>query len=303
MTCLRRVNDGGFALVTALWAAFILALIASFVTKAGRTDAHVAHSAIRQAELHAAARGALAIMELRLLSPLGRLAPPLDDTPVKITCAGYQVQVAVQDQAGLIDLNFASEETLHRLFEAAGLNGLNAQVLTDRVMDWRERGTSKRLNGAKAPDYAAAGYAYGPREGPFQSVAELKLVVGVSAAIFDRVEPLLTVYSQKPIVEAASAPKLVLQAILGETPDSAAVQIQARQEALANPATETRSTLMLAGRSVRISTSVLAAGGQKLSMATVVRPTGYLSPQFWTYLDEEVTNRNLIRPDSPVVGR
>lgn len=75
---------------------------------------------------------------------------------------------------------------------------MTAQTPADRILDWREPGIGKRLNGAKAEDYRAAGIVYGPRKAPFESVEEVKLVMGMTAQLFDALAPALTVYSQTP---------------------------------------------------------------------------------------------------------
>ena len=50
-------------------------------------------------------------------------------------------------------------------------------------------------------EYRAAGYAYGPRDGPFETVEELKLVMGMTPLLFEALAPVLTIYSQTPWVD------------------------------------------------------------------------------------------------------
>ena len=61
-----------------------------------------------------------------------------------------------------------------------------ASGLVDKVLDWREAGPGKRPSGAQEPDYRAAGFAHAPRNGPFQSVEELKLVMGMTPELYRR---------------------------------------------------------------------------------------------------------------------
>jgi general secretion pathway protein K len=121
----------------------------------------------------------------------------------------------VEDEAGKIDLNRARGELLRRLFMAVGVEPPAAQALVDKILDWREAGIGRRLNGAKAEDYRAAGFAYGPREGPFASVEELRLAMDMTPALFARVAPSLTVYSQSAWIDPAFAPPDVLAALAG----------------------------------------------------------------------------------------
>jgi general secretion pathway protein K len=158
----------------------ILAVIVASVLATGRTEYRLAQHREDIAELGAIADGALNIAILRLLDPSLSAQPPVDATPFTLSFAGRQLRVTVQDEAGEIDLNMAGHDLLVRLLIWAGLDLMAAQRLADRILDWREPGIGTRLNGAKAPEYRAAGYAYGPRGGPFAAVEELKLVMGVT---------------------------------------------------------------------------------------------------------------------------
>lgn len=205
----------GFALVTVLWAAMILALIAASITATGRTETQLTHTRYAMAQLDAMADGAINIAILRLLDPSPAAHPPVDATPFMVEFAGHPIAISVQDKSGKIDINMAQEGLLRRLFITVGIDPLGAQALVDKILDWREATIGRRLNGAKAEDYRDAGFAYGPRNGPFKSVEELQLVMGISAPLYERIAPSLTVYSQTPWVDPAFAPTDVLTALSG----------------------------------------------------------------------------------------
>jgi len=69
------------------------------------------------------------------------------------------------------------------------------------------------LNGAKEPEYRAAGYPYVPRNGPFQSIDELELVMGMTPELYQRIESALTIYSQRPSINVDTAPREALMAL------------------------------------------------------------------------------------------
>src|SRR5262249_7498885 len=75
--------------------------------------------------------------------------------------------------------------------------------------------------------YRAAGLSYRPRNGPFQSVDELMLVMDMTATLFKRMEPALTVYSGRQFIDPQVAPREVLLAMPGA--DQAAVDVVVRQ--------------------------------------------------------------------------
>jgi general secretion pathway protein K len=79
------------------------------------------------------------------------------------------------------------------------------------VLDWR---SASGLDLPEAPtraDYERLGYH--PRHGAFQSVDELRLVLGITADVFERISPALTVYSRLPEVDQNVAPREVLTAL------------------------------------------------------------------------------------------
>ena len=211
----RPAGQRGFALVTVLWAAMILALIAASITATGRTETQLTHTRYAMAQLDAIADGAINLAVLRLLDPSPAVHPPVDATQFMVEFAGHTITISVQDESGKIDLNMAQEGLLRRLLTTVGTDPLAAQALVDKILDWREATIGRRVNGAKAEDYRDAGFAYGPRNGPFESVEELQLVMGMNAPLYERIAPSLTVYSQSPWVDPAFAPTDVLTALSG----------------------------------------------------------------------------------------
>lgn len=262
----RRRRQRGFALVTVLWAAMILAAVAASIIATAHTEARLEHTRYGAAQLGAIAEGAIDIAILHMLDPSLAAEPPADGLPFALSFGGRRVAMRVEDEAGKIDLNLAQGELLRRLFVAVGVEPLAAQAFVDKVLDWREAGSGRRLNGAKAEDYRAAGFAYGPRQAPFESVAELRLVMGMTPALFARVAPSLTVYSQSSWVDPAFAPPDVLAALaaMGAAPAS---QILARRAA-------GQGAPVMTGHAFTIAAQADAAGGLRVRREAVVRLTG-----------------------------
>jgi general secretion pathway protein K len=69
-------------------------------------------------------------------------------------------------------------------------------------------------------DYKQAGYAYAPRQAPFQNVLELPLVLGIPPYIVERLLPLVTVYSGSAQIDVRVASPEVLSALPNVTPDA-----------------------------------------------------------------------------------
>jgi general secretion pathway protein K len=269
------MRERGFALLSVLWAAMILAVIAASIITTARTETRLAHLRYRAAQRDAIADAAINIALLRMLDPAPGVPPPVDGTPFAIGFAGDTVAMRIEDEAGKIDLNEAREALLHRLLAVVGVDALAAGSLVDKILDWREARIGRRLNGAKAPDYRDAGLAYGPRGGPFQSVAELRLVIGMAPELFGRIAPSLTVYSQTPWVDPQFAAPDVLAALLGRGAPALGQELRARAAG--------RHGAVIAGHAFAIAAGFGAADRVRIARTAVVRLTGSQDRPFLVY--------------------
>jgi len=83
------------------------------------------------------------------------------------------------------------------------------------ILDWRDRDTRPRLQGAEDTAYAAAGLPYGAADNVFLMVEELDRVLGIDKRIYRYLRPLVTVHSRQAKVYPGSAPRPVLLALPG----------------------------------------------------------------------------------------
>jgi general secretion pathway protein K len=192
-----------------------------------------------------------------------------------------KVRVAIQDELGRIDLNRADGALLTGLFQSVGLDSLSANRLVDKILDWRDSNGLRHLNGAIAQDYRDAGFTYRPRNGPFQSVDELKLVMDMTPELFRRVEPALTVYSGRQFIDPQFAPREALLALPTMNADVAASLIAAR----ANQATGSRTGVIdpvvpVQGRAFTIRADIQKSTGT-LSREVAVRITDNPIQPYW----------------------
>jgi general secretion pathway protein K len=142
--------------------------------------------------LEAAADGAVANVMFSLAAARDQRFRP-DGVVREMRVGQTPVLVRVENETDRINLNTASAALLRALIiEVGGPSGAADQIAA-AILDWRTEGTNARRGGAKAPDYQAAGRAYGPPESPFQSVGELADVLGMTPVLFARMAPHVTV--------------------------------------------------------------------------------------------------------------
>jgi hypothetical protein len=189
-------RSAGIALVAVLWSVVLLTLIASMVLGIQRTQSHVARRFVDTALAEVAADSALNLTLLKI-GTRDPSAPGSGIRPDFRTPAFVQnVSTSIQRERERVDLNAAGSGTLTSCFLSAGFSSDTASSMASRVIDWRDPDDVAGPAGAEAADYRAAGLHYGPRNGPFQSVEELRQVLGMDT-LRGSVLRLFTVYTHQ----------------------------------------------------------------------------------------------------------
>lgn len=274
-------------IVYVLWTVAMLSVIASALTPTGRTAYSQAHNALEEAKATALVEAAVNYAALSLLEPRTNSRWRIDGVPNSFSFDGADMRVSIQDEAGRIDLNQTDKAVLSSLFRSVGLDEHLADELADRILDWRDRGQTRRLNGAQDTDYLAAGRSYGPRSGPFQRVTELRLVLGITPELFRRIEPAVTVYSNRPFVDPAVAPPEALRALPTWTAEAIETHMATRNGSASNVLSGTEVVedggsfnSALIGHAFTIRVDVLSPGKSDTREAVIRLTDDPLKP-FW----------------------
>ena len=242
----RRRRNRGIALVAVLWVIVLLAAMAISFVGTIRTETTVTRNLVDNAGAQALADAGIyrAILALYrsfedietgaesgiLLAPdeaaeaaeaasgEGGSGGPVPSGDLRFDGRPYVwafdegvIQIAIQSEAGKIDLNAAREELLLGLLRANGVE--QPEVLLDRIADFRDPDKDRRSQGAEDADYQNAGRSQGAKDAPFESVEELQQVLGVSRTLYDRLAPALTVYSEARGIDPLTAPRAALRAL------------------------------------------------------------------------------------------
>ncbi|GGF51395.1 hypothetical protein GCM10011611_67330 [Aliidongia dinghuensis] len=223
---MRGRAEGGWALVSVLWGLVIVSLIAAMMLSSARVSYRQAAFSVAEAQRRADADAATVRAVLGLLDSRVDHRWRIDGVPQTWAFDGRVLRFAIEDEGGKIDLNASGDFAIRQLLKAVAPQ---ANGLADKILDWRDqKGDLHRLQGATGADYAAEGRDYRPRGGPFQSVDELKLVLGMTPEIFDRLAPAVTVFSGRSKANLATAPREVLMAVMGDDAATADAAIAAR---------------------------------------------------------------------------
>lgn len=155
--------------------------------------------------------------------PALRLADGLGISGLTETLGNGVIRIDIQPEPAKRNVNRLDEEDWERVFEVAGVPEEIWPVLIDSVMDWRDKDSERRRDGAETEDYYAyLEPPYRAKNGDLDAVDELLLVRGFSRTILSGgylpkfegdeqpdllsgIEDLLTVYGDGKVnVNAAS---------------------------------------------------------------------------------------------------
>jgi general secretion pathway protein K len=185
----------GFALLATLWVLAVLAAVAVTVMAAARSERQAAINAATEARSRWATAAGLAILLEQLQDgtaehSLKVLTRPADSTvpPVRFRMNGLDTRVDIVDARSRLNLNVADSLQLRRLLEVMGVAGPKAAALTSAILDWRDPDSARRPDGAEEPDYADLRPPAAPRNGPFDTEADIRKVLGVGDALAARLE-------------------------------------------------------------------------------------------------------------------
>lgn len=128
----------------------------------------------------------------------------------EIEQAGKKIRIQIADESGKLNINLATDEQLLQLMNSLTLEEGQADNLTDAIIDWRDKNDLHRLNGAEKQQYEDADLKYEPRNGPFKSVEELQLVMGMNAKIYQQLEDMLSIYTKNKQINPTTASREML---------------------------------------------------------------------------------------------
>jgi type II secretory pathway component PulK len=236
----RLLAKEGYALplTLAAVASVSLALLAALDSLSGLNrqarDARAALAFVRNADdaearlLYLAVTGQLTQDRVRGGPALQAEELRLDDRPYRMG----DLVVSLQDEAGLVELNFARREVLLRLFVHAGADPVEAGRLADQLGDYVDADDLRREDGAEAAIYRAAGLAPPPNmplSRPAQLLGLREWQAVMSSERWARVADLVTLSPTSKDLNIDSAPQEALQIGLALPPASARMLIEDRQ--------------------------------------------------------------------------
>ena len=233
----RSPAEEGIALLMVLWVLTILMVLALSFSFMVRTEKHSTLSFKKGVEGKFLAEAGIArgIMEIFYRDQFKNLAVEFEESKVwKTDGSSYtgslgngSYTVRITDESGKVDINSASDVVLKNLLVNIGIPDEEVDIIVDSVMDWRDADDLHRLNGAEDDYYLSLPNPYKAKNENFDTLEELILVRGVTYEVLygtderQGILDYLTVNSHIQQINVNAAPKEVLMAIPGMTPEIA----------------------------------------------------------------------------------
>ena len=228
------IRQNGLALVLVLWVLSLLTIMAGSFALGMRRETSIIEGIKNNARAMAVAESGIAMAEMMLLNPDQNKRWRADGSIYEINSADAKVRVRMLSETGKIDINNADQTLLQGLMSYAPVDEEQQIRLVNAILDWRDKDDLIHLNGAEKKEYKDAGLSYQPRNGPFQTVEELQMILGMDKSVFLWLEPLVSVYSGQQQVTVQLADKEVLQVIPGLDKSMVASYVASRLESAIN---------------------------------------------------------------------
>ena len=245
----RSLGDRGFALILVIWVLALLALLGAEVAADSRSAVVVSRNRLDLAQLRASADAGVTLAVMGLLDPVVSARWQADGRVYDRDYAGQRLAITVADEGGKIDINAAPKELIAGLLNEFGADRNQQALITQAILDRR----AQFVPAAPTPS-ANTGRIFGQSRVinlarmAFADVSELRLLPGMTRALYARLAPEVTVYSQNPTINPMTASRQTLLAIPGTGPGDADAVMASRSGVAAQLNTAELSKLALYAR-------------------------------------------------------
>lgn len=180
-----------------LWVVSLLSVMALTVGVGVRTSMLLARNSVDDLRSKGLVTAAEQFAGIQLLNGIQNQPRPPEEEGMPIVLGwgfeGVPIQVEIRSEAERLDLNQAGPEEMAQALEELGLSLDLIDALIDAIIDWRDPDSLRGLHGAEDADYAAAGLPYGSKDQPFESVEELKGLLGFPRELWPTLRDTFTV--------------------------------------------------------------------------------------------------------------
>lgn len=218
----------GIALTLVLWVITLLTVIATNFSYTMQTDTQQTRNQLDRLKARHLAEAGIRSAIWQITHPDTSQRWLTNGSTYSLQLGESEAALSIQRETGLIDLNNAPAAVLSGLLRTAGADQISADNISVAILDWRDEDSLRQLNGAEDNDYLAMGRSHGAGDAPFIAVSQLRQVRGMTAELYARVAPYLTLHTGLGTVDLNSAPREVLLAQPGMDENRASQLVSGR---------------------------------------------------------------------------
>ncbi len=137
-------------------------------------------------------------------------------TPYSVFVGDRECKVYIEDESGKININAIDDKTRELMVKyliGQEFDRVEADVITDSILDWKDPDDLKHLNGAEKDYYESLPEPYEAKNASFDSIEELVLVKEMTPVKFDKIRRDITTYGSNLAININFASREVLMAI------------------------------------------------------------------------------------------
>ncbi len=187
----------GAVLIVVLWVVVILSLLALSFAASIRTEVDAARVVVEQRQSRFMARAGIeyAIYEIlqtqsAFFQSQSQAEPTFDSVPdvvrghLNLSLSAGEAKVEVIDETGKLNINLAPDFLIFNLLLMIGIDGAEAESITNSILDWRDADDVPLPGGAESAYYQSLDPPYYAKNSLFDVPEELLLVKGVTPEIY-----------------------------------------------------------------------------------------------------------------------
>lgn len=204
----------GAALVLVLWLITLLTAVIGTFALVSRVEAMQGKLLTSNTIAQEAARAGMEYSLLRVNDSYPGERWPRDGRVQHWEFGDHSIEISVVDESGKVDINHADTILLSALIRTVGTESVDAEQVAAAIVDWRDADDLRQpTGGAEDHDYTEAGRPYGAKDAPFETLAELQQVLGMTPQLYAEMFPYVTIHSGRAFPDQAFAPAAVLMAM------------------------------------------------------------------------------------------
>ena len=222
-------KENGVVLVIVLWALVLLGIIVGSYLGTIRTDTAIVDNWIATAKARWAANAGVQLAILKTIEK-GNKRWTASDQEQLVNYGDVRLKIRIFDEAGKIDINYASEELLQALFRSAGISEEEIRSLLAGMMKRRENTQQRQGLLAGNSRHGTINSSNAMSGGLYQNIEELAQLPRMRPEIMRAIRPLITTYSGMNGVNPEVASREVLEILPGMQTEQLGQFMEMRQQ-------------------------------------------------------------------------